>query len=245
MELATITAGLKQLHLNYLADNLDNFTSGCDKQNMTARSITERIVELELLEKARRGTDRRVRQAKLGRFKHLAEFDWNWPEKLDRNKVEKIFTCDFIDQKRNIILAGAQGLGKTMLAKNIGYEAAIKGKNTLFTTASNLVMTLKAQSSQAELTRALRKYVTPELLILDELGYLSYDCQAADLIFEVINRRYENGSVIISTNLAFKDWNTIFPGAACLTAMVDRLTHHVDILKFEGKSFRLRESSAR
>jgi DNA replication protein DnaC len=245
MEQSTITAGLRQLRLNYLAENFDSFTDGCDKMGMQAKAIAERIVELELIEKARRGTEKRVKQSKLGRFKHIAEFDWNWPEKLDRKKIEKIFTCEFIGQKRNIILAGAQGLGKTMLAKNIGHEAALKGKSVLFTTASNLVMTLKAQTNQADLNRTLRKYVYPELLILDELGYLSYDCQAADLIFEIVNRRYENGSIIISTNLAFKDWNTIFSGAACLTAMIDRLTHHVEILKFEGKSFRLRESAQR
>lgn len=245
MEQTTITAGLRMLRLNYLADNFDSFTSGCDKDGMTAGTIAGRIVELELIERSRRGTEKRISQAKLGRFKHITDFDWNWPEKIDRKKIDKILSCEFIDQKRNVILAGAQGLGKTMLAKNIAYAAAIKGKSTLFTTASNMVMTLKAQSGQADLNRTLKKYTGPDLLVLDELGYLSYDCQAADLIFEIVNRRYEAGSIVISTNLAFKDWNTVFPGAACLTAMIDRLTHHVEILKIEGKSYRLRESTQR
>lgn len=242
MENATIT-GLSQLRLNYLAENFEDFISGCDKGNMTAISVIERMVSLELVEKSRRGTERRLKQAKLGRYKHFTDFDWSWPKGLDQKKIEKLMNCDFIDQKRNVILAGAQGLGKTMLAKNIGHEAILKGKSILFSTASNLVMTLKAQGNQLDLNRSLRKFVSPDLLILDELGYLSYDCQAADLIFEVINRRYETGSIIITTNLAFKDWNQVFPGAACLTAMIDRLTHHVDIIKIEGNSYRLRESS--
>lgn len=145
------------------------------------KAITERIVELELVEKARRGTERRVKQAKLGLFKHIAEFDWNWPDQLNRKRIEKILSCDFVDQKRNAIHAGAQGLEKTILAKNIGHEAAIKG--TLFTMASNLVTTVKAPTNQADIIRALKKFVNPEFLILDELGYLSYDCRAADLVF--------------------------------------------------------------
>ena len=233
---------LRRLRLNYLAENLDDFVAGCKKSGIGGADLIARLAELELVEKARRGTERRVRQARLGRYKHMSEYDWSWAKGTDRKKIEEVLTGKFINQQRNIILAGAQGLGKTMLAKNIGYEAVLKGKNVLFTTTSDMVMSLKAQDNQADLSRALKKYVNPDLLILDELGYLSYDCQAADLVFEVINRRYENGSIVITTNLAFKDWNTVFPGAACLTAMIDRLTHHVDVIKMEGKSYRLRES---
>lgn len=242
MENKNMITDLKSLRLSYLAENLNSFISGCDSEKMKAEAIIRKIVELEIVEKSQRGAERRVRQAKLGRFRRVSEFDWNWPDKIDRNKLEKMLKCDFISQKRNVILAGPQGLGKTMFAKNIGHLAAVSGKTVLFTSASNMVMNLKAQSSPADINRILKKYVSPELLILDELGYLSYDCQAADLIFEIINRRYENSSIVISTNLAFKDWNSIFPGAACLTAMIDRLTHHVEIVKFDGKSYRLKES---
>ena len=237
-----LTEGLKTLRLNWLADNHQEFLAGCLKGEMPPDQVLERLVELELVEKTRRGTEKRVKSAKLGTFKHISEFDWAWPKKIDRDKLESALKGEFVKSNRNLILAGAQGLGKTMIAKNIGHNAAINGYSTLFTSTSDMILCLKNEKSQMNLDRAFKKYVTPDLLIMDELGYLSYDCKAADLIFEVINRRYETGSIVISTNLAFKDWNTIFPSASCLTAMIDRLTHHAEVIKFEGDSFRLRES---
>lgn len=237
--------GLKKLRLNYLADNFNEFITGSQKAKITGEKLIERIVELELVEKARRGTERRVRQARLGKYKHISHFDWAWPEGLDKKTIDNLMAGTFVDQCRNLILAGAQGLGKTMIATNIGHEALMRGKNVIFTSASDMVMALKSQDNHVDLNRMLKKYVASDLLILDELGYLSYDCQAADLIFEVVNRRYENGSIIITTNLAFKDWNTVFPGAACLTAMIDRLTHHCEVLQIKGPSFRLKESKQR
>ena len=239
---ATLKESLKKLRLNYLAENYEEFISGANKTKITASGLIDRIVNLETVEKARRGTERRVRAAKLGRFKHLSNFDWNWPKGITKDQVDDLIKSDFIGKKRNLILAGAQGLGKTQIAKNIGYQALMGGKSVLFTSASDLVLNLKAQDNHVDLNRQLKKFVSPDLLIMDELGYLSYDCQAADMIFEVVNRRYENGSIIITTNLGFKDWNTVFPGAACLTAMIDRLTHHCEVIKIEGKSYRLRES---
>jgi len=209
---------------------------------LTASNIIERLCELEVLEKDRRGTERRLRQARLGKFKRIDDFDWAFPQNINRDSIENLLKTDFINRQENIILAGAQGLGKTMIAKNIAYHAVMKGKTALFTTASQMVMMLKSCDNQVDLNRMLKKYVQPDLLIIDELGYLSYDHQAADLIFEIINQRYEVGSIMMTTNLAFKDWNTIFPGAACLTAMIDRLTHHLQMIKIDGGSYRLKES---
>ena len=233
---------LKKLRLNYLAGNLESFASGCDKEKRSTSDVIEKLSYLELVEKERRGTERRLQAAKLGRFKKIHDFDWNWPKGLNKTRIEELMKGDFIDLKRNILLAGAQGLGKTMIAKNIGYQAAINGKKVFFTTASDLVLTLKSKGSQSERLQGLRKFSSPDLLIIDELGYLSYDCEAADLLFEVINRGYETGSIVFTTNLAFKDWNKIFPAAACLTAMIDRITHHLDVIKIEGQSYRLMES---
>lgn len=236
---------LKKLRLNYLSENFGEFVAGCDKEEQTATSIIEKMVSLELVEKDRRGTDRRLRAAKLGKLKQLHNFDWAWPKNIDRSRIEALLTGDFISSNRNVLIAGAQGLGKSMIAKNIGFQAVMKGRNVLFTSASELVMNLQSKDGPADLTRALKRYTTPDLLIIDELGYLSYDCAAADTIFEVVNRRYETGSIVFTTNLAFKDWNKIFPGAACLTAMIDRITHHLDIIKIEGESYRLMESKKR
>lgn len=172
----------------------------------------------------------------------MNEFNWAFPKYIDRGLIEDCLKGGFISQRKNIILAGAQGLGKTMIAKNIAFQAVMQGKTALFTTASQMVMTLKGFDNQIDLNRGLKRYMHPDLLVIDELGYLSYDHTAADLIFEIINRRYETGSIVITTNLAFKDWNTIFPGAACLTALIDRLTHHLKMVKIEGESYRLNES---
>lgn len=236
---------LRRLKLSYLVDNLEEFIDGCNKSKLSVDAVIDRLCELEVIEKDRRGTERRLRQAKLGKFKRIEDFDWAFPKAINRDSIEKLLKTDFTNRQENIILAGAQGLGKTMIAKNITYQAVVRGKTALFTTASQMVMMLKSSDNQVDLNRMLKKYVQPELLVIDELGYLSYDHQAADLIFEIINQRYEVGSIIITTNLAFKDWNTIFPGAACLTAMIDRLTHHLQMIKIEGGSYRLKESKVK
>lgn len=238
----TLTDNLRKLQLNWISENLDEFISDCEKSQLLPEQIFTKLVEFELAEKTRRGTERRVKAAKLGFFKHISEFNWAWPKKINRDKIELALRGEFIKEHRNIILVGAQGLGKTMIAKNIGHNAAVNGKSVLFVSISDMMLSLKKEKSQMNLDLAFKKYVSPDLLIMDELGYLSYDCKAADLIFEVINRRYETGSIVISTNLAFKDWNTIFPSASCLTAMIDRLTHHAEVLKIEGDSCRLKES---
>ena len=237
-----LSEDLKILRLHYTAENKDHLIKNWESESTSPGDILQKLTELELVEKSRRSTDRRLRSAKLGTFKQMANFDWSWPEGINHNQVEKILKLDFMDSKRNVILGGAQGLGKSMIAKNLGYQAVMKGKTVLFTTASKMILDLGSQEGNLALQRALKRYESPDLLILDELGYLSFDCKAADFIFEIVNRRYEQGSMVITTNLAFRDWGNVFPGAACLTALVDRLTHNAEIVKLTGKSFRMKES---
>ena len=239
----TLSNDLKKLRLNYLAENVDEFAIGCTKSKIAPKEIIEKIVQLELLEKSARSTQTRLKQAKLNKFKNIAEYDWSFPKQINRELVESLIKCEFIQKKENLIIAGTQGLGKSMIAKNIAYQAVLKGHKVLFVTASQLVLDLNTKrENHIEFKRAIKRFTTPDLLIIDELGYLSYDCQAADVIFEIINRRYEIGSIIITTNLPFKEWGTIFPGANCLSAMIDRLTHHLQILTIKGPSYRLAES---
>ena len=236
-----LAAQLTNIGLRVTAAGLSDLIARATTQRWSPHTLLEQIAANEMSDKSRRSLERRLRTARLGRFKLLADFDWSWPQKIDRPLIERALTLDFIPEARNLILLGANGLGKTMLSKNIAYTAVLAGHTVVFRTAAELLADLQCDSPALR-RRKFACYARPQLLCIDELGYLSYDSTAADLLFEVVNRRYERGSLIITTNRAFRDWNTVFPNAACIATLIDRLTHHVDLLVLEGQSYRLRES---
>lgn len=200
-----------------------------------------RLIDIEEVARLARGRDRRVAAAHLGRFKALADFDWGWSG-VDRAQVEELATLAFVADKRNVVLAGPNGVGKTMIAKNLGWEAAIAGYSVRFVTASAMLNDLGSKESSRALAAAVRRYCQPSVLIIDEVGYLSYSNRAADLLFEVVSGRYEHKSIVLSTNKPFAQWDTVFPNATCVVTLVDRLVHHAEIVPFEGKSWRLKEA---
>ncbi len=151
----------------------------------------------------------------------------------------------FIRDASNAIFVGPNGVGKTSVAKNIAYTAVLKGKKVLFTTAAKMLNELAAFDGDLALQRRLRFYSAPDLLVIDEVGYLSYGNRHADLLFEIINRRYENKSTIITTNRSFSEWGEVFPGAACVVSLIDRLVHHAEIVNLEADSYRLKEAKER
>ena len=175
-------------------------------------------------------------QAKLGRFQRMYDFDWNWPKAIEKDRIESLLNLDFFAESQNVILIGAQGLGKTMIAKNILCNAINRGYRGIFTTASRMVADLIHNSCKTEVV--LKKYLNTDILVIDELGYLSFEQKAADILFEVVSGRYQRKPIILTTNMGFREWPQVFPGAACVTAMVDRLTHDAEILKITGQSFR-------
>lgn len=204
--------------------------------------ILAEVARLELDERARKSVERRLRRSRIGRFKPMADYDWNWPKQIDRAAVERVLTLAFLEKTENVILVANQGLGKTMIAKNLVHRAVLAGHNALFVTASDVLLDLSKQETSRALERRLRHYGQPALLVIDEVGYLSYDSHAADLIFQIVSRRYEHRSVVLTTNLAFTNWNTVFPNATCATALIDRITHHSEIVTIEGESYRKREA---
>jgi DNA replication protein DnaC len=232
---------LLKLGLRVSAANLDDLISRATRHKLSPRAMLEEIASAELAERASRSLQRLLVQARIGRFKPISDFDWNWPKKIDRQLIERALSLDFILEARNLILIGANGLGKTMIAKNIAYRAVTSGHSVVFRTASDLLADLQSDSPQTR-RRKFNYYARPRLLCIDELGYLSYDSNAADLIYEIVNRRYERCSILITTNRGFKDWNAVFPNATCIATLLDRLTHHAEITLVEGKSFRVRES---
>jgi len=233
---------LVQIGLVALAGCIEDFLARASKGRFSPRQVVEEIVRLEMTEGAKRSLARRLERSRIGRFKPIADFDWNWPKKIERDVIERALTLDFIEEHRNLVLLGANGVGKTMIAKNLAYQAALAGHSVLFVTAAELLDDLRAEVAQATFRRKLSKYASPQVLVVDEVGYLSYDHHAADLLYKVLDRRYEKKSIVLTTNLAFRDWNTVFPNATSIATLLDKLTHHADVTMIEGESYRVHES---
>jgi len=203
------------------------------------------LLDWEEQERARRSLERRLAEAHIGRFKPLADFDWEWPESCDKPAIEALMGLDFLKEVANVVLVAPNGLGKTMIAKNVAHQAVLRGHSVLFATAGRMLGELAALDSDSALRRRLRHYARPRLLVIDEVGYLSYSNRHADLLFELVSRRYEQSSTLITTNRPFGEWNEVFPNAACVVSLVDRLIHHAEILRLEGESYRLKEAQER
>jgi DNA replication protein DnaC len=232
---------LEQIGLCAVPAGLDDFLARAAKQRWSPRQILEHLVQTESAERAHRSLERRLRLSEIKKFKPMADFDWSWPAKIERDVIERALTLDFLAEARNLVLVGRNGLGKTMIAQNICHAAVLAGNSVLFRSAPALLEELQRQSPEGR-RRKLRTYANVGLLCVDEVGYLSFDDRSADLLYEVVNRRYERRSVILTTNRAFKEWNEVFPNAACIVTLLDRLLHHADVTVIEGESYRVRES---
>jgi DNA replication protein DnaC len=199
----------------------------------------------EAEERGRRSLERRLRAAHIGRFKPIADFDWSWPRQIDRAAIEELMTLQFLADATNVVFVGSNGVGKTMCACNLGYQAVLAGHTALFTTAGQLLGDLAALDSDSGLRRRLRHYAAPDLLLIDEVGYLSYSNRHADLLFELVSRRYQHKSTVVTTNRAFRDWGEVFPNAACVVSLIDRLMHRAEVIRIEGESYRQKEAEER
>ena len=193
------------------------------------------LIDWEEQERTRRSLERRLRAAHIGRFKPLCDFDWTWPKRCDRAAFEALMALDFLKDATNAILVGPNGVGKSTLARNVAQ----------FTSAGQLLGELAALDSDSALRRRLRHYAGPRLLVIDEVGYLSYSNRHADLLFELVSRRYEHNSTLVTTNRPFAEWREVFPNAACVVSLVDRLVHNAEVLAIEGESYRLKEARER
>lgn len=237
----SLSTQLRQIGLCAVPAQLNDFIAQATKSRWSAHQILEQVVQTEASERSRRSLERRLRLSGIKTFKPIADFDWSWPLKIERDIVERALTLDFLGEARNLVLVGPNGLGKTMIAQNICHAAVLAGHSVLFRSAPVLLEDLHRQSPEGR-RRKLRTYANVGLLCIDEVGYLSFDDKAADLLYEVVNRRYERKPVILTTNRPFKEWNEVFPNATCIVTLLDRLLHHADVTAVEGNSYRVRES---
>ena len=172
--------------------------------------------------------------------KTLESFDWSWPKQLNELEVRDLFRLRFIEDKQNVVFLGGCGMGKSHLAVALGHEACVQGHRVLFISAAELINHLLAAQTEHRLKTELKKVLRPDLLILDELGYIPIDKHGADLLFQVISQRYERGSMILTSNKAYKDWPGVFNNDNTVTsAILDRLLHHCQTITITGTSYRM------
>ena len=241
-ETALLHEQLKYLKLPCITENYELTAIKAAHETWSHVHYLTQLVELESNLRQERAIERRVKTARFPILKTLEQFRWNWPKKINQLQVKDLFRLQFMKEHANVILLSGVGLGKTHLATALGHHACLNGKRVLFTNTVDAINGLIVAKKSGRLKLELRKYLKPELLILDELGYLPIDKSGADLLFQIISGRYETGSTVITTNRAFKDWPEIFNNDSTLTsALLDRLLHHAQTVVIEGKSYRMKD----
>jgi DNA replication protein DnaC len=233
---------LQSLKLNAFLDNYSTAAKQAAEKQWSYTHFLGQLVEAEVNARNDRSTQRRIKQARFPVLKTIDNFDWNWPTKINRLQVQELFRLSFLKDNTNVIFLAGVGLGKTHLSTALAYQACLKGFSVLFASAIDIINTLNAACNADRLKTELKKYLKPDILLIDELGYLPVDKKGADLLFQVISQRYERGSIILTTNKGFKKWPEIFNNDSTLTsAVLDRLLHHAETVAIEGKSYRMKD----
>lgn len=238
----TLEQQMDYLKLHYMAENYDKTVQQALKEKWSHIDCLSSLVAGEAAARWDRSTQRRIGMARFPVIKTVEQFKWSWPTNIDRLGIQNLFHLKFIANKENIIFIGSVGVGKSHLATALGYAACLKGHSVLFTTAIDVINAMSAAKTAGRLKTELKRYLRPEILILDELGYLPIDKHGANLLFQVISHRYERGSMIITSNRTYKHWMKIFDNDATLTsAILDRLLHHSETNLIEGPSYRMKD----
>lgn len=233
---------LEYLKLKYVADQYGTLADEAIRQPWDHREYLRRLIEGEYNDQRQRRVAARIKSARFPVIKTLEQFNWTWPKKINRLAVQNLFRLEFLAQHANVVFLGNVGVGKSHLATALGYAACLEGHAVLFAGAIEVINDLQAAQKNGGLKRALKKYLRPAILILDEVGYLPIDQKGADLLFQVISQRYERGSILLTTNKPFKQWAAIFNNDSTIaSAVLDRLLHHAETIVIEGASYRMKD----
>lgn len=236
---------LKKLKLPTILTEYDKQARLCAEQRIDHVRYLMRLAELELIERERKMVERRIRAARFPSPKSLDSFDFKAIPALNKMLVLELARCAFVTRHENVIALGPSGTGKTHVATGLGLAACQRGMKVGFVTAAGLVNQLGEARDEKRLLRLQTSLAKLELLIIDELGYVPLSQIGAEMLFEVISQRYERGSTIITSNLPFEEWTSVFGSERLTGALLDRLTHHVHILEMNADSYRLKQSKAR
>lgn len=232
---------LADLNLNWIRDNIREEIADAARRQRSHQEFFERLVAGERECRDAQTVERRLKEARLPGRKTMEGFDWSWPKKINRDQVRHLFNLRFVEEKANAVFIAGPGLGKTHIATALACEACQRQYRVLFTSAAEVVNYLNHAMTANRLGSALRRYLAPALLIVDELGYAPVDRVGADLLFQVFSGRYERGATVVTTNRSFKEWAKTFANDSILaSAVVDRVIHHCETVTIEGISYRLK-----
>jgi DNA replication protein DnaC len=234
----SLEEALRALGLDHAASILDVASSKAISRNDSPTTLLDHLVREQLRVHCERRAQMALKRSGIFPLTTIDSYDFGYPKSVDRDAVMKAASLQFVEEKTNCVFLGPSGVGKTHLANAIGQLACLRGRRVRFITAADLVNDLVAAQARNGLHRRLNAWASYELLLLDELGYLSFDARGADLLYQVLNRRYQRSSTVVTTNLPFKDWGKLFHNSAAASAIADRLVHRGLLIQIQGKSRR-------
>jgi DNA replication protein DnaC len=229
------------LKLPGLAENVDALVSRAESDTMGYRDFLDLILEEEVGQREGRRFRNALKLSGLPHHKGIDDFDFAFQPGLDARKVRGLATLDFVAAKANAVLLGPPGVGKTHLAVALGLAACQAGYSIYYTTLDDMVARLRSAETLGRFTQQLRTYVRPSVLVIDEVGYLPLDRAAANMVFQLVARRYEHGSIVLTSNKSINEWGQVFTDEVLATAILDRLLHHCEVISINGPSFRLKD----
>ena len=232
---------LAELKLSEIAKSYREVLDEAARKGSSMLEVLATLIGIEQTARQQRALERRIREARLPKRKTLAEYDFNFPKRIPKAAILRLFDCDFIQRHGCAVFIGPTGTGKSHLINALGYTACERGYSVRYTRVVEMINHLTTAQINGLLGKALKIYVRPSLLLLDELGYLPIDKRGADLLFQVVAARYESGSIVLTTNRPFREWGALFDVDNTLaTALIDRLMHHGEALVIKGDSYRMR-----